>query len=566
MRIARELSPELLVDVDEAESLKSASFDFPSIGLSYRQLCDLELMTNGGFAPLRGFMTREDYESVVSSMRLADGTLWPIPVCLEVSAKQAESLAVGGSVALRDDEGFMLAVMDVEDMWEPDRRAEAEAVYGTADRAHPGLSPLFESDATVYLGGMVRAVQLPNHYDFEALRHTPNQLKAQFERFGWRNVVAFHTTRPMHRMQRAICMDAAKRASAHVLIHPVVGITRPGDVSYYARVKCYRAVEKHFPLGIATLSLLPMAMRMAGPREALWHMLVRRNFGCTHMIMANDHGSPPAGEFYEPYAAHELVRQYSDEVGMELVDFERRVYAPARKAFVAASETESAGLDTESLSTSEFNRRLAHEEAIPDWYSYPEVVDVLRNVHPPRRKVGLTLFFTGLSGAGKSTLAKIVYGRLIEDGSRPVTLLDGDVVRLNLSSELGFSKEHRNLNVRRIGYVASEITKNRGIAICAPIAPYTAMRRAVREAVSAQGAFVEIHVSTPLEVCESRDRKGLYAKARSGIIPEFTGVSDPYEVPENPEIRIDTSHFSPMEAAEEIYLYLVREGYVDTSD
>ena len=566
MLAARELSPELVVDSDAAEALKLASLDVPSIGLTYRQLCDLELLSNGGFAPLKGFMGRADYDSVLSRMRLVDGTLWPIPVCLEVGAKQAETLSVGMKVGLRDDEGFMLAVLSIEDMWQPDREAEAEAVFGTASRDHVGVAQMFAAQTPTYLGGTVQAVQFPNHYDFESLRHTPNQLKAQFERFGWRNVVAFHTTRPMHRMQRAICMDAAKKANAHLLIHPVVGVARPGDVSYYARVKCYRAVERHFPLGIAALSLLPMAMRMAGPREALWHMQVRRNYGCTHMIMANDHGSPPSSQFYDPYAAQKLVREHSDELGIELVEFHRRVFVPAKRSFVSEVEVEEQGLVSATLSTTDFNRRLAHEEEIPDWYTYPEVVEVLRTVHPPRRVEGFTLFFTGLSGAGKSTLAKIVYGRLIEDGSRPVTLLDGDVVRLNLSSELGFSKEHRNLNVRRIGFVAGEITKNRGIAICAPIAPYTEMRRAVRETVAASGAFIEIHVSTPLEVCESRDRKGLYAKARSGIIPEFTGVSDPYETPENPEIRIDTSHFSPMEAAEEIYLYLVREGYVDTTD
>jgi sulfate adenylyltransferase len=556
----------LLLDDDDAERVKADVMDVRSVTLTPRQLCDLELLSNGAFSPLAGFMGKADYESVLEQMRLADGTLWPVPVTLEVGLEQAQALAVGDTIALRDDEGFMLAVLDISDIFEPDRTHEARQVYGTSDAAHAGVRQLLQHAGSVCLGGMVRALHLPTHYDFEALRHSPLELQDMFSRLGWRRVVAFHTTRPMHRMQRAICIEAAKRVSGHLLIHPVVGIARPGDVSYYARIKCYRAMERQFPLGIAQLSLLPLAMRMAGPREALWHALVRANYGCTHLIIANDHGSPPGQGFYEPYAAQALVQAHADELQIEMVPFERQTYVPARKRFVAESEARSGNDATAALSTAQFTERLTLEEPIPDWYSYPEVIDVLRTVHPPRAKLGLTLFFTGLSGAGKSTLAKIVYGRLIEDGSRPVTLLDGDVVRLNLSSELGFSKEHRNLNVRRIGFVASEITKNKGIAICAPIAPYAPTRRAVREVVAEHGAFVEIHVSTPLEVCESRDRKGLYAKARKGIIPEFTGVSDPYEVPEAPELRIDTSALSPMEAAEEVYLYLVREGYIETGD
>jgi len=553
----------LVMPAELSEQLKSASVNYPSVSLSRRQLCDLELLANGAFNPLRGFMNQRTYTSVLEDMRLPDGTLWPVPVTLDVAADEAEKLSLGDDVALRDDEGFMLAVLTVSDIWTPDTQAEARHLYGTTEPNHSGVAQLLDTQGRVNLGGDIRAAQLPNHYDFEALRHSPDELRQQFRRLGWRNVVGFHTTRPIHRMQREICMNAAKRANAHVLIHPVVGVARPGDVSYHARIQCYRGVESHFPLGIALLSLLPLAMRMAGPREALWHAIVRRNYGCTHMVVANDHASPPNGNVYAPYAAQQLVQTHADEIGIEVIDVERQVFAPDLRRFVDSDK--SADTRTESLSTSEFTRRLVAEEPVPSWYTYPEVLAVLRKVHPPRRQMGMTLFFTGLSGAGKSTLAKIVYGRLIEDGSRPVTLLDGDVVRTNLSSELGFSKEHRDLNVRRIGFVASEITKNRGIAICAPIAPYATTRSAVREAVSAHGAFIEVHVSTPLEVCEARDRKGLYAKARRGLIPEFTGVSDPYETPQAPELRIDTSAFSPMEAAEEIYLYLVREGYVDTT-
>jgi sulfate adenylyltransferase len=558
-----------LVDVDRAEALKVESIDFPSLTLSLRQLCDLELIVNGGFSPLTGFMGAADCEGVLSDMRLSSGDLWPVPVTLDVDETFAQSLCVGDRVALRDTEGFMLAVLKIDELWRTDVEVESQQLFGTTERAHPGVSALLTEAGRCRIGGAVEATQPPNHYDFESLRYTPLELRSQFAKLGWRQVVAFHTSRPMHRMQRAICIEAAKRANAHVLIHPVVGIARPGDVSYYTRIACYRAAERYFPHGIALTALLPLAMRMAGPREALWHAIIRRNFGCTHLVMANDHASPPRAAstqttLYPPYAAQELVTKHEVEIGIKVVPFEEHIYSATRKKFIATSK--SGDDDVRSFTTAEFNRALSMDEAIPDWYTYPEVIRTLRAAHPPRSRQGVTLFFTGLSGAGKSTVAKIVYGKLIEHGSRPVTLLDGDVVRLNLSSELGFSKAHRDLNVRRIGFVAAEITKNKGVAICAPIAPYAATRAAVREMVSEQGAFIEVHVSTPLDVCESRDRKGLYAKARQGLIPEFTGVSDPYEIPEHPELRIDTTAISPMEAAEEAYLYLVREGYLDTAD
>ncbi|MBT6275380.1 MAG: bifunctional sulfate adenylyltransferase/adenylylsulfate kinase [Chromatiales bacterium] len=561
--VNRIVSPEL------TEALKDASVDFPSLTLTLRQLCDLELLTNGGCSPLTGFLGQEDYVRVLQDMRLADGTLWPIPITLRVGAEEAASLAPGSRVALRDSEGFMLAALNVGEVFEPDLELEAQRVYGTRSALHPGVAELNALPDTRYVSGSVDAVQLPNHYDFQPLRYTPAELREQFARIGWRHVVAFHTSRPLHRMQRSICMEAAKQANGHVLIHPVVGVARPGDVSYYTRVKCYRSAERRFPHGIAMLGLLPMALRMAGPREAVWHAIVRRNYGCSHFIIANDHGSPPRDkhgtrELYGSLDARGLVEAHADEIGIKMIGFDRQVYSKSRGKFV--DEPTCAAEDQEVLSTEEFNRRLSVEESIPTWYTYPEVTDVLRAAHPPRRRAGFTLFLTGLSGAGKSTIAKVLYGKLIEDGTRPVTLLDGDVVRLNLSSELGFSKPHRDLNVRRIGFVAAEITKNRGVAICAPIAPYQATRAAVRDVVSEHGAFIEIHVSTPLDVCEARDRKGLYAKARRGLIPEFTGVSDPYEVPREPELRIDTSALSPMEAAQEVYLYLVREGFIDTGD
>ena len=563
---------DLRVDEDRAEALKSESKGFPSLTLSQRQVCDLELLMNGGLSPLTGFMGQSDYEAVVERMQLADGTLWPIPIVLDVAANFAEKLEKGSKVALRDGEGFMPAVLTVEDIWQPDKRREAEAVYGTTSDAHPGVRYLYEQVGDTYISGTLEGIQAPIHYDFESLWDSPADLRALFRKLGWRRVLAFQTSKPMHRLQRDITLQAAKEIGGHILLHPTVGMTKPGDLQYYARVHCYQAIRKHFPHNLALLSLLPLAMRMAGPREALWHGIVHQNFGCSHFLVGPDHASPPATNgngaaqaFYPAHAAQELVGEHQDRLGIEMVPVEEHRYVPRRGRYLPLSQIEHDGEEAVSLSEAELKERLSHNIEVPDWFSFPEVIEHLKRVCPPRSRQGLTLFFTGLSGAGKSTLAKIIYAKLVEAGGRPVTLLDGDIVRLHLSSELGFSKEHRNLNVRRIGFVASEITKNGGIAICAPIAPYTAMRRAVREMIEEHGAFIEIHVATPLETCEARDRKGLYAKARQGLIPEFTGISDPYEEPENPELRVDTTGLSPMEAAQEIYLYLLREGYLDAS-
>ncbi len=555
----------LLAQPSRASTLKAESREWPSWNLGERQLCDLELLATGGFSPLSGFMDRRSYEAVCRSMRLEDGTLWPIPVVLDVTEELAAQAEPGARVALRDPEGVMLAVLTVQDRWTPDRRAEARQVYGTDSAEHPGVAQILRASNPVYLGGPVEVLQLPDHYDFRALRLTPADLRAEFARLGWRKVIAFQTRNPMHRAHFELTMRAVRDHEANLLVHPVVGMTKPGDIDHYTRVRCYEALMPHYPPHTAALSLLPLAMRMAGPREAVWHAIIRKNHGCTHFIVGRDHagpGSDPTGKpFYGPYEAQELLTRHEAELGVRMVPFKMMVYLEARDMYVPVDEVKE-GDRTLSISGTELRERLTDGREIPAWFTFPEVASELRRTHPARDRQGFTVFFTGLSGAGKSTIARALLSKFLELGGRPVTLLDGDIVRKNLSSELGFSKEHRDLNILRIGFVANEITKNGGIAICAPIAPYDAIRKEVRKVIERSGGFVLVHVATPLAVCEERDRKGLYAKARAGIIKEFTGISDPYEAPGDAEVVIDTTDVTPDEAAQGILLHLEREGYV----
>ena len=556
---------DLMVGEEEAASLKSESLDWPSWALTPRQLCDLELLLDGAFSPLSGFMVGRDHESVCQAMRLADGTLWPIPVTLDVSEELARLVERAGRLALRDAEGVMLAAMQVEEVWRPDRQAEAERVYGTRDEHHPGVRTLLRETGSWAVGGRVVGLQRPVHYDFRLLRSTPAQVRHDFVELGWRRVVAFQTRNPMHRAHHELTLRAAKTAEANLLIHPVVGPTKPGDLDHYTRVHCYQAVLGRYPQLTVKLALLPLAMRMAGPREALWHAIIRKNFGCTHLIVGRDHAGPGndarGRPFYGPYDAQQLMLAHQDELGVGMVPFQAMAYVEDRDAYTPQDEVPE-GARVLDLSGTELRRRLAEGREIPGWFTFPDVAAALRRRHPARHRQGFTVFFTGLSGAGKSTIANALLVKLLELGGRPVTLLDGDIVRRHLSSELGFSKEHRDINIRRIGFVASEITKNGGIALCAPIAPYDRVRREVREMIEPGGGFVLVHVDAPLDECERRDRKGLYAKARAGIIPEFTGISDPYEPPADAEVVVRTTELSPEQCAQEVLLHLEREGYI----
>ena len=556
---------ELFLSEGKADEEKVKAKNYRSWDLTQRQVCDLDLLMNGAFSPLEGFMGKADYESVCDNMRLESGVLWPLPITLDVSEEFAADIEAGETISLRDPEGVLLATLEVGDIWTPDMESEAERVYGTTDDTHPAVNYLKNVANPVYVGGRIHGIEPPTYYDFKLLRDTPSELRGRFRKLGWRKIVAFQTRNPLHRAHQELTFRAAKEVDANLLIQPVVGMTKPGDIDHFTRVRCYEHILEEYPEQTTQLSLLNLAMRMGGPREAILHAIIRKNYGCTHFIVGRDHAGPgndrDGNPFYGPYDAQELFREHEEELDITMVPFKMMVYVENKAEYVPVDETESTD-KVLNLSGTEFRRRLREGLDIPEWFSYPSVVQELRKAHPPKHQQGFTIFFTGLSGSGKSTVANALMVKLLEEGSRPVTLLDGDIVRKNLSSELTFSKEHRDLNIQRIGFVASEITKNGGIAICAPIAPYAATRRQVREMISPVGGFFEAHVATPIEVCEQRDRKGLYAMARAGKIKGFTGIDDPYEVPENAEIVIDTTELSPDLAAHRILLTLEKYGYI----
>ncbi len=556
---------DLLATGARLEALRAEAAALPALDLTPRQLCDLELILNGGFSPLKGFLNRKDYDGVCASMRLASGALWPMPITLDLPEALAKSLKPGGRLALRDAERNVLAVLTIEDLWQPDREAEAKAVFGTTDALHPGASYLLKQVKPWYAGGPVEGLALPAYYDFTALRQTPAQVRAEFAHRGWNRVVAFQTRNPMHRAHVELTHRAARDAGAKLLIHPVVGLTRPGDVDHYTRVRCYRKLLARYPEGSAMLSLLPLAMRMGGPREAVWHAIIRKNHGVTHFIVGRDHAGPgkdSAGKpFYGPYDAQELLRQHAAELTIEMVEFKMMVYVKEQDAYFPEDQV-PAGSTVLNISGTEQRQLLNEGRDIPAWFTYPEVVEELRHQFPPRRQQGFTVFFTGLSASGKSTIARALMIKLLELGPRPVTVLDGDEVRLVLSKGLGFSREDRDLNIRRIGMVATEVTKNGGAAICCPIAPYDAARKEVRKAVAAEGGFLLVHLATPVATCEARDPKGLYAKARTGEVQHFTGVSDPYEPPGDAELVLDTTTVRPAEAVERILAWLAADGFI----
>ena len=555
----------LIADQDRIGELHRISKELDGIVLSDRQLSDLELLSSGAYSPLTGFLRQKDFESVLSEMRLEDGTLWPLPVCLDVDEKTALKLKPEGIVALRDAEGFMPAVLHVEDVWPVNAADYVEAVYGTGDPEHPGVNRMIEKQGKYFAGGWVEALTLPLRFGFRRLRHTPLEIRALFKKMGWRRVVGFHTENIFHKKEFKQALAALEKARANLLLHPVVGRIRPGDMMTYTRIRCYQAACGHFPPSSMTaLSLLPYSMQYAGPKETVLHAIIRKNYGCTHFMVSPNHAGPDnAGknkDYYNEWSSLEMAQSVSNELDMSILPCDDHAYSPEEGDFIPVDDDSST--QTLSISERDYIKRLETGKKTPEWFTFPEIHREMALAFPPKSRQGFTVFCTGLSGAGKSTIAKLLCARLQEVGDRPVTLLDGDIVRHNLSNELGFSREHRDINVRRIGFVANEITKNKGAAICAPIAPYASARRHIRNEIEKNGGFIEVYVSTPLSECESRDPKGLYARARAGLIKGLTGVDDPYEKPEKPEIVLNTVNMTPEEAAQEVLLHLERSGYI----
>jgi sulfate adenylyltransferase len=556
---------DLIVSAERAAEMKATSKDFASLTLDERGLCDLELLAVGGFSPLKGFLGKADYERVVGEMRLADGTLWPLPVTLPVTP--GEGIAEGKPLALRDVYGNLLAFLHLEEIYAYDKDNEARHAYGSLDTTHPSVAYLNRS-AAHYASGKLEVIRVPPHYDFVELRRTPAELRKHFQSLSWNRIVAFQTRDPLHRADEELTKQAAAQIDGGLLIHPIVGVTKPGDVDHFTRVRCYRAlVDNYYEPGSVVLSLLPFVMRMAGPREVLLHAIIRRNYGCTDFIVGRDHAGPGKDStgkpFYAPYAAQEAMAKYEKEIGMGMVDFKQMVYLPDENRYSPVDELPAGAKTADISGTDVRDKYLAKGRLLPEWFSRPAVAEILKQANPPRFRQGITLWFTGLSGAGKSTIAYATIERLAEFG-RNCSLLDGDEIRTHLSKGLGFSKEDRDANIRRVGYVAGLIAQHGGTTVCSVISPYRVIRDEARK--MAKGNFVEIYCSTPIDVCEQRDVKGMYAKARAAVADGkpmgFTGIDDPYEPPLNPEVTLNTSALSVQGCVDHIIDKLLEMGYI----
>lgn len=553
---------DLLVPEPEREEFKAYANGLPSIQISSRSLCDLELLACGAFSPLDRFVSRNDYERILEEMRLSSGPLFPVPVTLPV--EEGAPISLDQDLALRDSKNNLLGVVTVEEIYEWDHREASLKVFGTTDPRHPLVAEMTRW-GRLNISGKLRVLQLPVHHDFRDLRLTPAETRKRLRSLGQSNVVAFQTRNPLHRVHEELTKRAINEVSGTLLLHPVVGMTKPGDVDHYTRVRTYRALaSKYFEPNRILLALLPLAMRMAGPREALWHALIRRNYGANYLIVGRDHASPgndsKGQPFYGPYDAQELVRQHSSELGVGIIPFRALVYLPKEQRYEEVSKVPQ-GIETADISGTQVREQYLYAGVpLPEWFTRKEVADILAQIHPPRYRQGVCIWFTGLSGSGKSTTAEVLATLLMEQG-RQVTILDGDVVRTHLSKGLGFSKEDRDVNIRRIGFVAAELVRHGGTVICAAVSPYRATRNDVRNMVGADN-FIEIFVDTPLEVCEQRDVKGMYAKARRGEIKAFTGVDDPYEEPQSAEIRLDTVRFSPEDNAQKIVGFMRQAQFI----
>ncbi|ATY61410.1 sulfate adenylyltransferase [Cordyceps militaris CM01] len=556
-------------DLPRQTELLAESETLPALVLTERHLCDLELILNGGFSPLEGFMTEQDYNGVVKDNRLASGLLFSMPITLDVDQKQIDQLGLkaGARITLRDSrDDRNLAILTIEDIYRPDKVNEAKNVFGSDDDTHPGIKHLFSTAKEFYVGGKLEAINRLEHYDFLDLRFTPAELRSHFSKLGWQKVVAFQTRNPMHRAHRELTVRAARSQQANVLIHPVVGMTKPGDIDHFTRVRVYKALIARYPNGMAALALLPLAMRMGGPREALWHAIIRKNHGSTHFIVGRDHAGPGKNkngkDHYGPYDAQTLVQQYQEELGIKMVEFQEMIYLPDRDEYQPANEIPE-GTRTMNISGTELRNRLRTGKEIPEWFSYPEVVKALREQNPLPREKGFTVFMTGFQNSGKDQIARALQTTLNQGGGRPVSMLLGETVRSELSPELGFSRADRDLNISRIAYVASELTRAGAAVIAAPIAPFEQARKQARELIEKSGPFFLIHVATPIEYCEKSDRRGIYKAARAGQIKGFTGVDDPYEAPTQADLVVDVEKQNVRSIVHEIILLLESNGLLD---
>ncbi|KAK7946135.1 sulfate adenylyltransferase [Apiospora aurea] len=552
-------------DAPRQSELAAEAEKLPAIVLSERQLCDLELILNGGFSPLEGFMNEADYNGRTD---LPAAPLFSMPITLDVSQATIDEagLKAGARVTLRDlRDDRNLAILTVEDVYKPDKALEAKEVFG-GDEEHPAVDYLYKTAQEFYVGGKLEAINRLQHYDFVDLRYTPAELRLHFDKLGWTRVVAFQTRNPMHRAHRELTVRAARSHGANVLIHPVVGLTKPGDIDHFTRVRVYKALLPRYPNGMGVLGLLPLAMRMGGPREAIWHAIIRKNHGATHFIVGRDHAGPGKNskgvDFYGPYDAQYAVEKYREELGIEVVPFQMMTYLPDSDEY-APVDTIPKETRTLNISGTELRSRLRSGREIPEWFSYPEVVKVLRESHPPRSQQGFTIFLTGYQNSGKDAIGRALQVTLNQQGGRSVSLLLGETVRHELSSELGFSREDRSKNIQRIAFVAGELTRSGAAVIAAPIAPYEADRKSARELVEKYGDFYLVHVATPLEHCEKTDKRGIYAKARAGEVKGFTGVDDPYEAPAKPDLVVDVEKQTVRAIVHQIVLMLESRGLLD---
>ena len=507
-------------------------------------------------------MGREDHQRVLDEVAVSAGGYW----LRELPVDPGPAIRVGQAVALRNAKNELLAVLTIEEIYSWDRDEVAQKVFGTLDLRHPLVAEMHRW-GSLNISGCLQVLQLPAHYDFQDLRLTPAQTRDRLDEFDNQNVVAFQTRNPLHRAHEELTKRAAQDVNGVLLLHPVVGMTKPGDVDHYTRVRTYKVLaRRYYDPGRILLALLPLAMRLAGPREALWHALIRRNYGANYLIVGRDHASPGVDSsgkpFYGPYDAQKLVERFRDELGVVMVPFRELVYLPEESRYEEVSRIPVQARTASISGTQVREEFLNNGKVLPAWFTRPEVAEILAETYPPRHRQGVCIWFTGLSGAGKSTTAEVLTVLLMEQG-RQVTVLDGDVVRTHLSKGLGFSKEDRDANIRRIGYVAAEIVRHGGLVMCAAVSPYRATRNDVRNMVG-KDHFVEVFVNTPLEECEVRDVKGMYAKARRGEIKGFTGIDDPYEEPLHAEITLDTMTNGPEENARLILGYLTRHGFVRT--